>query len=196
MNPVDHVRFLFNLEAAGDPLTNCLSAPRWWKSPTYRKSFNDITVRCTRSKGRSHCGSENWSAAWYSKDQGLAVKSGCFGKIMAWICFFICDSFFDSYTAPGRGGVKSLFEPIDLTLTIEISHQRIDSFMRTLIPRIYLSNFKASPQLVLAVLVSLQSFQNGYLSQLFKKMLSRCMTFRSPLTAVRFYVRTYLYIQY
>lgn len=126
MNPVDHVRCLSNLEAAGDPLTNCLSAPRWRKSPTYRKSFNDITVRCTRSKGRSHCGSENWSAAWDSKDQGLAVKLECFGKIMAWLCFLICDSFFDSHTAPGRGVVKSLFEPIHLTLTIEISHQRID----------------------------------------------------------------------
>lgn len=113
MNPVDHVRCLSNLEPAGDSLTNCVSAPRWWQSSTYRKSFNDITVRCTRSKGRSHCRSENWSAAWYSKDQRLAVKLGCFGEIMAWLCFLICDSFFDCHTAPDRGGVKSLFEPID-----------------------------------------------------------------------------------
>lgn len=41
---------------------------------------------------------------------------------MAWLRFLICDSYFDNHTAPGRGGMKILFEPIDLTLTIEISH--------------------------------------------------------------------------
>lgn len=49
---------------------------------------------------------------------------------MAWLSFVIYDSYFDNHTAPGRGGVKILFEPIDLTLTIEISHQRIKSFMQ------------------------------------------------------------------
>lgn len=128
MNPVDHVRCFFHLKLGGDSLTNCLPAPRWWKSSTYRKSFNNITVRCTGSKGRSHCCSENWSSAWYSKDQRLAVKLGCFGKNMAWLSFLICDSYFDNDTALGRGGSKILFESIDLTLTIQMSHQRIDSF--------------------------------------------------------------------
>lgn len=48
---------------------------------------------------------------------------------MAWLRSLIYDSYFDNHTAPGCGGVKILFEPIDLTLTIEISHQRIDSVM-------------------------------------------------------------------
>lgn len=48
---------------------------------------------------------------------------------MAWLSFLIYDSYFDNHTEPGRADVKILFEPIDLTLTIEISHQRIDSVM-------------------------------------------------------------------
>lgn len=48
---------------------------------------------------------------------------------MAWLSFLFYGSYFDNHTEPGRGGVKILFEPIDLTLTIEISHQRIDSVM-------------------------------------------------------------------
>lgn len=194
MNPVDHVRYLSNLEPARDPLIKCLSAPRWWKSPTYRKSFNDITVCCTRPKGRSHRRSENWPTARYSKDQGLAGKLGCFGKFMAWLCFLICDSFFDSHTAPGRGGVKSFFEPIDLTLTTDISHQSIDSFMQntnsSLIPIQCHSILPAI--IVLAVLVRLQSSQKGQsLRVLSKNVKEIYVTFKdslviSPLTAVRF----------
>lgn len=49
---------------------------------------------------------------------------------MARLRFLICDSYFDNHTTPTREGVKILFGPIDFTLTIEISHERIDSNSR------------------------------------------------------------------
>jgi hypothetical protein len=36
-----------------------------------RQGFYNLKICCTRSKGGSHCCSENWSATWYTEGQGL-----------------------------------------------------------------------------------------------------------------------------
>lgn len=76
MNPVDHVRWFSIVPTSSWKLTRSL-ATWWWKSPTYWKSFNYLSLRSTRSKGGFNRSSENWIVARYAENQRLAVIERC-----------------------------------------------------------------------------------------------------------------------
>lgn len=69
MNPVDHPHGGGNHQHIGKKRS--ARNGNIHSNMPCRQGFHDLKIRCTRSKGRSYCCSENWSVAWYSEDKGL-----------------------------------------------------------------------------------------------------------------------------
>jgi hypothetical protein len=71
MNPVDHPHGGGNHQHIGmrrSSTCECRSS-----NIIYRQGFYDLKIRCARSKGGSHCCSEDGSIAWCTEGQGLRV---------------------------------------------------------------------------------------------------------------------------
>jgi hypothetical protein len=69
MNPVDHPHGGGNHQHIGKQ--RALLMVRIRSNTSRRQGFYNLKICCTRSKGGSHCCSENWSATWYTEGQGL-----------------------------------------------------------------------------------------------------------------------------
>lgn len=134
MNPVDHVRCLSHLELSGNSLTNLPLSPMVEEIINISEKLQQYHGTLHRVKKQVSLPLVELVCCVVLKRPKISCQIRMLRGNMAWLSFLFYDSYFDNHTAPGRGGVKILFEPIDLTLTIEISHQRIDSFMRKINP--------------------------------------------------------------
>jgi hypothetical protein len=84
MNPVDHPHGGGNHQHIGKK--NCTMTMIWFNW-LCRQGFYNFKIRCTRSKGGSHCCAENWSATWYAEGQGLRGGfTGFYALRRCWHC--------------------------------------------------------------------------------------------------------------